>query len=283
MQFLIDAFINWHVRVWHIHKLGFEDQFLKQTEHINYCDKRQTDISFRCGKTFLSYKNLSKQLHFSWTLCSVMCDLQACWTCVQPLLSQWRPMDPILNLIEGSSRGNFCQCWWLSESFLISEVIVGSKFCQTCGREAGPKTKNTCNNISICLWIFWGKKNSRYSDNRPEWASRQKQTSSPFKGSKTEIGNKVPALGVILLSGGEVWGLEIVIERRRNWKFKVMSTSPTIPASSAAATTTAATPTSAASGQNLNVDRWHLDSLISQSLESFQKSETLFINQRYYV
>ena len=35
-----------------------------------------------------------------------------------------------------------------------------------------------------------------------------------------------------------------------------MSTSPTIPASSAAATTTAATPTSAASGQNLNVDRW---------------------------
>ena len=151
MQFLIGAFINWHVRIWHIYKLGFEDQFLKQTEHINYCDKRQTDISFRCGKTFLSYKNLSKQLHFSWTLCSVMCwsDLKACWTCVQPLLSQWRPMDPILNLIEGSSRGNFCQCWWLSESFLISEVIVGSKYCQTCGREAGPKPRTLATIYSI--------------------------------------------------------------------------------------------------------------------------------------
>ena len=53
LQFLITPFsFNWHVRILNIN--SFEDQFLKQTENIDYCAKRQTDISIHCGKTFLA-------------------------------------------------------------------------------------------------------------------------------------------------------------------------------------------------------------------------------------
>ena len=53
LQFLITPFsFNWHVRILNIN--SFEDQFLKQTENIDYCAKRQTDISIHCGKTCLA-------------------------------------------------------------------------------------------------------------------------------------------------------------------------------------------------------------------------------------
>ena len=66
------------------------------------------------------------------------------------------PMDSISNLIDGgySGSGSFCQCAnaFHSESSLISEVITGSKFCQSCVGQVGPKfrqilSKIPCNNI----------------------------------------------------------------------------------------------------------------------------------------